>query len=120
MATIAVSHEGCEFRFSAGGPIEGPVRDPRVVARPGRAYRFRIRSHCGIGHPIEFEFDGRFWVPERARYRTGVSAPRGFDFNTDVGTMTPVDGDTARYVSSGGRTVLFEPFDGVVKPLLCY
>lgn len=82
------------------------------------AYHFEIRSHCGIGDPIEF--DGRFWVPEQTRYRRGHHAPPGFDFNTDVGTLTLVDSDTAKYVSSGGTTVLFEPFDGVVKLSGCY
>lgn len=116
--TIAVSYEGCELRFSADGPIKRRVRDPRVFARLGETYEFQIRSHCGIGHPIEF--DGRFWVPEEARYRRSFNAPRGFDFNTDVGTMTLVDSDTASYLSSGGTTVLFEPFDGVVKLFVCY
>jgi hypothetical protein len=116
--TIAVSYEGCELRFSEDAPITRPVRDSRVFARPGAAYGFEMYSHCGIGHPIEF--DGRFWLPERARYRTGNNAPPGFGFNTDRGTMTLVDPDTARYVSSGGTIVMFEPFDGVVKPFVCY
>jgi hypothetical protein len=89
-----------------------------VFARLGAAYGLEIYSHCGIGHPIEF--DGRFWVPERARYLRGNNAPPGFDYNTDRGAMTLVDRDTARSVSSGGTIVLFEPFDGVVKLFLCY
>jgi hypothetical protein len=118
VVTIAVSYEGCELRSSTAASIQRPVRDPRVFAQPGVAYEFEIFSHCGIGHPIEF--DGRFWVPEQARYRRSFNAPRGFDFNTDRGTITLVDSDTARYVSSGGTTVLFEPFSRVVKPFVCY
>lgn len=116
--TIAVSYDGCELRFSGDTPIKRAVRDPRVFARPGKPYEFEIFSHCGIGHPIEF--DGRFWVPEQARYRRSLNTPRGFDFNIDKGKMTLLDSDTARYVSSEGRTVLFGPFDDLVAPFVCY
>jgi hypothetical protein len=34
--------------------------------------------------------------------------------------MTLVDIETARYRSSGGTMVLFEPFDGVIKLKACY
>ena len=89
-----------------------------MFAEPGVAYEFEIRSHCGIDHPIEF--DGRFWMVSDARYRNTHNPPPGFDFNTDRGTMTLVDIETARYRSSGGTMVLFEPFDGVIKLEACY
>jgi hypothetical protein len=118
VATIALSVDGCGFRFSEARPLTPRADDPSVSARPGVGYGFSIFAHCGIGHPVEF--DGRFWIPQRDRYAGGLNAPEGFGFNTDLGEMTLIDVDTAVYVSSGGTTVRYEPFQGSVEPFICY
>ncbi len=93
-------------------PYDG--QDPAEVGVP---YRFRILSHCGLGHPIQF--DGRYWLPVLPRYRETINPPPGFDQSSDTGKMTLDDEDTATYESSGGTRVEYEPAEPPSRQFMC-
>jgi len=78
---------------------------------PGVTYRFAA-PHCGLDWLVDF--DGSFWEP---------TYPRGdkpdYAINSDLGTMTLVGSDEARYVASDASHVSLTRIDGSVVTHLC-
>lgn len=71
--------------------------------------RFRLLTHCGLSHSLEF--DDRFWLPTDRKLRRTINPPKGFysDGYYDVGTIRRIDHDTIIYTSSTGIYVEYEP-----------
>ncbi len=71
---------------------------PRVV--PGRAYPFRLYTHCEVDYAVDF--DGSIWdlAPDAGISRT--SGLPGQTADPQPGTMTLVEADQARFDYEGG------------------
>ena len=78
-------------------PISAPIR-------LGVVYRFEV-PHCGLDWTTDF--DGSFW---QADYPPGRRP--FYSINGDVGTMTLIGPDRARYVASDGSEVELIRLDG--------
>ena len=85
---------------------EWPVyRAKSKPAEIGVAYRFRLSTHCGVDHFVDF--DGSFWraVHEAAAIDRGDY--RKLDPLTERGTMTLLAPDRSRYASNNGPVIDF-------------
>lgn len=78
---------------------------------PGVAYRFGV-PHCGFDWLVDF--DGSFWKPT---YPVGDKPD--YSVNSDIGTMTLVGPDEARYVASDGSQVSLLRIDRPLVTHLC-
>jgi hypothetical protein len=81
-------------------PISGPVE-------PGVVYRFEV-PHCGLDRIVDF--DGSFWEPV---YVTPDRKPDS-SINADIGTITLIGPDEARYVTSSDEQVSLFRVDGPI------
>ncbi len=86
-------------------PTQGLRLQPRsayVVA--GRAYPFRLYTHCGID--FSTDFDHAFWDVADAGWRgSNGNPPSGIGNPFQIGTMTLVDRDHARFeIASSDNT----------------
>ena len=81
-------------------------------AERGAIYRFEV-PHCGLDWLVDF--DGSFWEP------VYVMPDRQPDsaINSDIGTITLVEPDEARYVSSTDEQVSLFRVDGPIVRQLC-
>lgn len=78
----------------------------------GVVYRFEV-PHCGLDWLVDF--DGSFWEPV---YAIPDRKP-DLAINSDIGTITLVEPDEARYVSSTDEQVSLFRVDGPVVRQLC-
>jgi hypothetical protein len=70
-------------------------------------YRFEVQ-HCGLDRIVDF--DGSFWEPV---YVTPDRKPDS-SINADIGTITLIGPDEARYVSSSDEQVSLFRVDGPI------
>jgi hypothetical protein len=73
-------------------------RSPHVT--PGRAYPFRLYTHCGAGFAVDF--DHSFWDLTDKRwadrvYTHGIEPHAGLNDPFQFGTMTLIDASHARF-----------------------
>lgn len=66
----------------------------------GQAYIFSIYTHCGLDQHVDF--DGSFWIAAEPAYREWGNAPPGIGNPGQMGTMTLLDADHARFEFDGG------------------
>lgn len=95
-------------------PIGTPVACSRLVDRTGlpcesgvamgQPYALGLYTHCGIGWAY---FDGRWWVADPPQNDRSGNPPRGWKNPVDVGAMTLVTEDQARFVSEAGLVAEF-------------
>ena len=81
-------------------------------AERGVVYRFEV-PHCGLDWLVDF--DGSFWEP------VYVMPDRKPDsaINGDIGTITLIGPDEARYVSSTDEQISLFRVDGPIVRQLC-
>jgi len=91
-------------------PTQGLRLQPRsAYVAAGRAYPFRLYTHCGIDFATDF--DHAFWDVADAAWRGSHGNPPGGIGNPfQMGTMTLVDRDHARFdiVGSGNTASSFQ------------
>jgi hypothetical protein len=81
-------------------------------AESGVVYRFEV-PHCGLDWLVDF--DGSFWEPV---YAMPDSKP-DYAINSDIGTITLIGPDDARYVSSTDEQISLFRVDGPIVRQLC-
>lgn len=97
-SVTARSHTGQQFP-SATVTVAGLLLEPHSArARPGRAYPFRLYTHCGANFSVDF--DHSFWdLTDRtwADRPAGTGPHEGLGDPFQPGTMTLVDATHARF-----------------------
>jgi hypothetical protein len=66
----------------------------------GQAYIFSLYTHCGLDQYVDF--DGSFWEAAEPAYRVWGNAPPGVGNPGQLGTITLLDVDHARFEFDGG------------------
>lgn len=103
---------------SGAAPNSGMLSYPtsaKVVQ--GQVYIFSLYTHCGIDQYVDF--DGSFWDAAEPEYRKFGNAPSGVGDPGQMGTMTLLDADRARF-EVDGRSFDFIRHDGPKVIRVCY
>jgi hypothetical protein len=99
-------------------PQPGRLREPMSGSvQQGQAYIFSLYTHCGIDQYVDF--DGSFWDAADPSLRAFGNAPAGIGNPAQLGKMTLIETNRARFEYEGGAYD-FVRHDGPKLIRICY